>query len=118
ANLKLVTCRFLSGIGLRLPEHLRMFYFLGLSQRAAQAYVPQVYSGRVALLKTRISPHDYGSRWTRLVSGEFTTYELPGRHLDVIKGPYVGCWGKQVRACLQKVEEVAERSSTGTKIFA
>jgi len=82
---------------------LRIFYFLELSRRATQNYVAKVYTLPVAFLRTE-ERKSLSACWSRLLTGQTETYDMPGGHLDVIRGPHVNTWAERVRAFLQNAE--------------
>jgi len=97
---KMMACQaFLVG-GRRVPERFRIFYFLQISYRATQNYVAKVYTLPAALLRTQ-ERKSLSACWSRLLIGQTETYNMPGGHLDVIRGPHVQAWAERVRACLE-----------------
>ncbi len=101
-KIKKTICNFSLSIGNSVPPILRMFYFSEVTNRAARKYVPQAYTGRVVLFKAKERPYDPGADWSRLAAGGLEVHELPGGHLDVIRGPHVQIWAKQLSFCLRK----------------
>jgi thioesterase domain-containing protein len=95
--LKMRVCDAYLRLGQQIPSSLRMFYFFEVSGKAASRYVPSSYSGRAVLLSSDLSA---AGRWRDLVSGSLEIHELPGKHLDAIKGPRAEQWGRQLAVCL------------------
>ena len=77
-----------------------MFYFTEVSLKAAQRCIPKPYPGYLIVLKSRDVVDDSQATWTRLTSGGLEFQELPGKHFDPIRGPFVSDWGKQLKNCL------------------
>ncbi|HVH06920.1 MAG TPA: amino acid adenylation domain-containing protein [Myxococcota bacterium] len=69
----------------------RMKAVLAAHGRAGNAYVDPTYAGPIALLRARVHPDwpatsfdDPTLGWSRFVSGQIDTREIPGAHLDVL----------------------------------
>jgi acyl-CoA synthetase (AMP-forming)/AMP-acid ligase II/thioesterase domain-containing protein/acyl carrier protein len=90
---------------LQLPEDRRKF--LEVYVRAAARYVPRVYPGRVAVLRTRGQPlfcsHDPQLGWGALAGRGVSVRIIPGTHRTVLKQPHVAGLAQQLRACLDQV---------------
>ena len=97
---KLRICQLYLKFGLRIPSHLRMAYFFSISGRAIRRYRPEPYEGRVVLLSSHQNRINARFVWSQLARGELEIHELPGGHLDPIKGPQVAMWGNQLKSCL------------------
>jgi thioesterase domain-containing protein len=94
----MVVCNFYLGIGRRVPASLRMFYFFEISRQAMQEYVPQIYSGRIVLLKGEKSSLE----WSKLAAKGLEILDVPGRHLDLLRGPHAQVLGEKLRSCLDQ----------------
>jgi amino acid adenylation domain-containing protein len=103
-ELKMITCRFYLGIGRRVPFNLRMFYFFEVSRQAAKDYVPQVYTGSITLIRTQRFSDDPRSDWPKLAAGGLELHEVPGKHLDILKGPHADMLSKHLKNCLDKAQ--------------
>ncbi len=88
-ELKMIACRFYLAVGRRVPFNLRMFYFFEISHQAARKYTPQVYTGSMILFRTQRPSYDPRFDWPRLAAGGLEIHELPGKHLEILKEPYV-----------------------------
>ena len=97
---KLQVCHFYLRFGLRIPSDLRMFYFFRASAQAIRRYRPSPYDGRVVLLTSHQNRVNTRFVWSEFARGGLEIHELPGGHLDPIKGPQVKVWGEQLRSCL------------------
>ena len=99
---KMLVCRFYLHIGRRVPPNLRMFYFFEVNHKAVGRYLPQVYPGGLTLLRGRSDNGRFD--WADLAAGKLEFEELPGNHLDAIRGPHVPIWSKKLRDCLEKAQ--------------
>jgi thioesterase domain-containing protein len=97
---KLQVCHFYLKFGLRIPSDLRMFYFFRVSGQAVRRYRPRPYDGPVVLLSTQQNRAKTQSVWSEFVCERLEIHELPGGHLDPIKGPQVEGWGNLLKSCL------------------
>jgi thioesterase domain-containing protein/acyl carrier protein len=82
-----------------LPIALRMPYFLGMAFSARRAYSPQVYPGRLILLRARENPRDPLKRWGGMGAQGLDIYEIPGNHFTMLQEPQV----QQVAIMLKQV---------------
>jgi thioesterase domain-containing protein len=78
-----------------------------------QSYVPQPYSGRLAIFRasdrdeTDIYFHyqlDSQLGWGDLATGGIDIYPVPGDHLGLLKEPHVQVVGEQLKACLEQAQ--------------
>jgi amino acid adenylation domain-containing protein len=92
--------------GRTLPIALRMYYFLGTAFRARRAYIPQVYPGRLILLRARENPRDPLKRWGGMGQQGLDIYEIPGNHFTMLQEPRV----QQVATMLKQVLLQAQRA--------
>jgi thioesterase domain-containing protein len=80
---------------------------------AVRDYVPQVYPGHATIFLASddlTAAYDVEEGWQGLVAGGLEKIRVPGNHLDIIKEPHVGVLAKELRACLDRVED---RTATG-----
>jgi aspartate racemase len=102
--IKKIVCSFYLAIGRRLPPGLRVFYFVQVSRRALQEYVPQVYPGRVIVFPTEEMTKDARSQWERLAGGGVEFHVVPGSHSNVLTETNVRLWAKKLRTCLDAAQ--------------
>jgi len=71
-------------------------------------YVPQVYSSRGTLLRTReqLPKFSYEPQlgWGELISGGLERYEIVGPHEALMREPYVRVLAEKLQACLNQAE--------------
>src|SRR5262249_2183199 len=103
-RIKKTICQLCLGITGRLPQALRMFYFLETSDRAARAYVPYVYPGCITLFQTNSDSLTPQSDWGRLAAGGLELHAIPGNHLDIMSEPHVQTLAAKLRSCLTQAE--------------
>jgi aspartate racemase len=92
--------------GRPLPSVLRNIEQLSLA--AVRDYVPQVYPGHATIFLASddlTAAYDVEEGWQGLVAGGLEKIRVPGNHLDIIKEPHVGVLAKELRACLDRVED-------------
>jgi amino acid adenylation domain-containing protein len=76
--------------------------------KACQNYVPQSYSGNLAVFKSmqtnaRMSAFgDFDCKlgWSELATGEFEMIEIPGDHLGILQEPNVAILAQELRRCM------------------
>ncbi|MBV6405294.1 MAG: amino acid adenylation domain-containing protein [Flavobacteriales bacterium] len=85
-----------------VPERLRNFHIIDTYDRAALAYVPRPYPGKVTVLKAQDSwgPKEMG--WEKLAQGGLEVRLVPGDHYDLIKEPHVGTLANELRITLER----------------
>jgi thioesterase domain-containing protein len=83
-----------------------MPYFLGTAFGARRAYIPQVYPGRLILLRARENPRDPLKRWGGMGQQGLDIYEIPGNHFTMLQEPRV----QQVATMLKQVLLQAQRA--------
>ena len=75
---------------------------------ATQSYIPQPYSGRVALFfasnSERISFLFPRGGWGKLITGELDVHIVPGNHISLLEEPHVQVLGEKLRACLNAAQ--------------
>ncbi len=71
---------------------------------AANAYVPQMYPGRVVLFRARERMPGYEDDpllgWEGLATGGLEVHEVPGYHASMIAEPYIRILASELRTCL------------------
>jgi FkbH-like protein len=96
-----------SSSGRSLPYDLRYYYAEEISQQAMSAYTPQVYQGKVTLLRTSRQNREwyYGPHlgWGELASEGVEIYKIPGIFGSSLREPSVQVLAERLRACLEDV---------------
>jgi len=90
-----------------LPATLRNIE--GLNYLAARNYVPRIYPGRVALFWASgdlTTSFDLLDGWRVLAAGGVEVHEISGNHINITKEPHVGALAQELRACLDRVQEI------------
>ena len=80
----------------------------GLNFLAAREYLPRIYPGRVALFWASgdlTTSFDLLDGWRTLAAGGVDVHEISGNHINIVKEPHVGVLAKELRACLDEVQE-------------
>jgi amino acid adenylation domain-containing protein len=90
--------------GFPLPAPLRSYYIVDMYRRALRTYVPQPYSGRILLFKSRKAWYPPPLDWLNLSTGALEVYEFEGEHTDLTKELYVAQWVQQLKASLDDVQ--------------
>jgi aspartate racemase len=103
-ELKMIACRSYLAVGRRVPFNLRMFYFFEISYQAARKYTPQVYTGSMILFRTETPSYDSRFDWPRLAAGGLEFHQIPGRHADILKEPYVQVLAEHLKECLDRAQ--------------
>jgi thioesterase domain-containing protein/acyl carrier protein len=78
--------------------------------KACQNYVPQSYSGSLAVFKSmqtnaRMSAFgDFDCKlgWSELATGEFELIEIPGDHLGILQEPNVAILAQELQRCMNR----------------
>lgn len=93
-----------------LPEHLQRIE--EANRQAVHNYKPQVYPGRLTLLRALERPtrkyFDPLMGWGELVAGGVEIVEVPGHHKTLILEPRVRILAKKLRECIDKAEAQPE----------
>ncbi|AFY92127.1 non-ribosomal peptide synthetase [Chamaesiphon minutus] len=88
---------------LAIVPMLRVFY---ANSQAALDYVPQAYSSRINLFRTKdrssLSKEDPSLSWDRLAQGGTEIHHLPGNHLTMLRKPHIQVLAAQLKACIDK----------------
>jgi len=106
-KLKEVICTFYLGTGRRVPQCLRTFYFVDAGRRAARAYVPRVYPGRVILFCAEKDPLDLQRAWGNLAAGGFETHRVPADHHGMLNEPHVQVVAEWLTVYLHRAKATA-----------
>jgi aspartate racemase len=109
-RLKEAVCLTYHGLGRPLPARLYRFYveevvYGRFYARAARAYVPRRYAGRITLFTTAHGGAVVAADWEGVAAGGLEVYEAPGTHLTMIQEPHVRTLVEKVRACLARAQE-------------
>jgi thioesterase domain-containing protein len=102
---KKALCRIYLATGRPIPPSLRSTYILNVYRKAGREYAPRPYPGRVIYFKSRLNVSDPVLSWGALVQGGFTVFEVPGDHLDIREGPYIGAWASILKEKLTSAQE-------------
>jgi amino acid adenylation domain-containing protein len=92
----------------RSLQDLRLIDIASANHQARHSYLPQVYPGRLTLLKA--SERSAGSDddpylgWDKLVVGGVEIQEVPGSHTDIMQEPQVQLLAEKLTACLDKAQ--------------
>jgi aspartate racemase len=81
-----------------------MFYFFEISYQAARTYTPQVYTGNMILFRTQTPSYDSRLDWPRLAAGGLEIHQIPGKHLEILKEPYVQVLAEHLKKCLNEAQ--------------
>ncbi|HMQ76697.1 MAG TPA: amino acid adenylation domain-containing protein [Flavobacteriales bacterium] len=101
AVLRALVARFLRNGG-TVPERFRNFHIIDTYDRAAMAYVPRPYAGKLTVMKAERSwgPRQMG--WEHLAKGGLEVRMVPGDHYDLIKEPNVGALANELRLTMER----------------
>ncbi len=96
--------RLYKTLGRPLPHHLHNYEMLAAARTARQQYVPEVYSGDLAVFRrgdvAEEIPADMG--WNRLTTQKVQVYQIPGTHLELLQEPYVQELARQLEASMDE----------------
>ena len=96
--------------GCPLPPSLRTQYIVSIYDRAARAYVPKLYRGRVIIFKTQERYSDGKLAWGKLIADGLEIQELDIDHDNVFKEPYVQIFAERLKTQLSDAQrQVAGR---------
>ncbi|NEU84151.1 non-ribosomal peptide synthetase [Nostoc sp. UIC 10630] len=97
--------RLLSELAIR--PMLRVFY---ANSQAVLNYVPQAYPKRINLFRTKvqssIAKEDPSMGWDQLTVGGTEIHHIPGNHLTMLRKPHIQILAAQVRACIEKAQNL------------
>lgn len=92
----------------RSLQDLRLLDIAAANNQARKSYVPQVYPGRLTLLRASHKAvgleDDFELGWGAMVAGGIETYEIPGSHTDMMTEPQVRLLGEKLQLCLEKIQ--------------
>ncbi|MBK9699348.1 MAG: amino acid adenylation domain-containing protein [Flavobacteriales bacterium] len=85
-----------------VPERFRNFHIIDTYDRAAMAYRPKPYAGRITVMKAERSwgPKEMG--WEGLALGGLEVRMVPGDHYDLIKEPHVSALANELRLTMER----------------
>jgi aspartate racemase len=82
--------------------------------RAGQKYVPQLYPGKITLLRATNQPlgiyPDPTLGWEGLAAGGIEIREVPGHHGSIVAEPYVRILAEELRVCIEKAQLEASQT--------
>ena len=77
----------------------RLMKIFSANSRATLNYIPQPYSGAIALFRTSESPkksHDLTLGWSQLARSGVQVHCIPGNHLTMLRKPHVQVLAQQL----------------------
>ncbi|MEH2138510.1 non-ribosomal peptide synthetase [Nostoc sp.] len=84
---------------------LRVFY---ANSQAVLNYVPQVYSKRINLFRTKvqlnIAEGEPSMGWDQLAVGGTEIHHIPGNHLTMLRKPHIQVLAAELRACIEEAQ--------------
>ena len=92
-------------VGRPLPPVLKNIEEINFT--AVKDYVPQTYAGDATLFlaKDLTADYDLHDGWRELVEGRIDTIEIPGNHINIIKGAHVRALAEKLSKCLEQSED-------------
>jgi amino acid adenylation domain-containing protein len=109
-NIRRVQYRFYLAAGRPIPVHLRSTYLVDLYTKAARHYLPVTFSGRVVLFLGTDSRAKRRKYWRKLVGENLEIQELPGSHIELVRGIQVQEFAGKLKRCLEGVQhDIASR---------
>lgn len=85
-----------------------IFRVFQANSKAAIAYVPKVYPGKITLFKSSehgiINERNPTMGWSKLAESGVKVNLVPGNHLTMLRKPNVQVLAEQLRQCLEKLE--------------
>ena len=96
-------------MGRRIPIALRSFYIIDIYRKALRNYAPQRYAGPMFYVKCEMRSSEHRLGWSRLITGDMESCEVPGGHEDLVKEPYVHAWAAKLRSWLDKARDAERR---------
>lgn len=101
AVLRALVARFLRNGG-TVPERFRNFHIIDTYDRAAMAYTPRPFAGKLTVMKAERSwgPKEMG--WEQLAKGGLEVRMVPGDHYDLIKEPHVSALAYELRLTMER----------------
>jgi thioesterase domain-containing protein len=91
-----------------VPTRLRNFHIIDTYDRAAMAYKPKPYPGKLAVFKAEHSwgPNEMG--WNELTTNGAEVRILPGDHYTMIEEPQVQALARELSECIRSTVGKAE----------
>lgn len=91
-----------------VPTRLRNFHIIDTYDRAAMAYAPKPFKGRLAVFKAEHSwgPNEMG--WNELAANDVDIHVLPGDHYTMIEEPQVQALARELSECIRSTVGKAE----------
>lgn len=94
-----------AGPGRVMRPEQRIRYINAVHYRAKRGYVPEVYRGRVVVLKTDGGCRDPELVWGPLAGSGLEVIDLPGRHTEIVVDDHqIEGLAKQLKACLEAAD--------------
>jgi amino acid adenylation domain-containing protein len=89
--------------GSPLPISFRVHYVSEVDRWAMENYQPQAYSGNFVHVKARGRDADH-RLVEKLIAGGLEAYEIPCRHVDLLKEQYIHLWADKLQCLLSNVQ--------------
>jgi thioesterase domain-containing protein len=100
----------------RSPLDLRFLDVAGANHQAGESYLPQVYPGRLTLLRASKQAVGFDDDpqlgWGELVAGGVEIHEIPGSHSQILEEPKVRLVAEKLKLCLDNNTLQLNLSST------
>jgi thioesterase domain-containing protein len=110
-NIRRLQYRFYLVAGRPIPVHLRSTYLVDLYIKAARHYLPATFNGRVVLFLGTDSRAKRRVYWRKLVGENLEIHELPGSHIELVRGTQVQEFAGKLKRCLESVQhDIASRN--------
>ncbi len=94
-----------TGIERPVSPSLRVRYLNAVHSRAKRNYVPDVYPGRVVVLRTEGGSRDLAVVWGRLAAGGLEIHEVPGQHTEIVfDKSQIQVLATHLKACLDRAQ--------------
>jgi thioesterase domain-containing protein len=95
---------------IELPQVRRLFHVFKTHTQALRRYVPQVYPGRLTLLRAAerfaADQLDLDQGWGALAADGVAQYDIPGSHYTMMRFPHVQGLGERLSACLDEIRSL------------
>ena len=96
-----------------------------LTNEAVKYYVPQRYQGAVTLFRSTIGYRRPEMRmadpylgWRKIVRGKFQAFEVPGNHMQIVRGPSVRILGQQLEGILEEIQQDLADKGLAAKVLS
>ncbi|MDB9380470.1 hypothetical protein [Nodularia sphaerocarpa] len=87
---------------------LQYINILDANLQAMNSYQPQVYPGKVTLLRCQVQPLDQALHddlgWSELVTGDIEIIPISSDHFGILREPYVRVVAENLKSCLEKLQ--------------